>query len=497
MPHQKNNIPLRITFLRKDGTQEVFIRGKELGRGSFSIVYCVTHQGTNTYYAMKVISKRLFLKSKSTLQTMRNEIRIQNIVDHPNVVTSQYSFSDKFNYYFALEYCPGKSVRDYLNKRKDYRLKEPEARKILKDVIQGLEYLHGLGITHYDIKLENFVIDSEGNVKIGDFGLSEFHKNEEGKKFDIFGTLNYLSPEMLHKGMRENTSKVDIWAVGVSAFYLLTGKGPFEGKTKEIVFKNIKNGSYEFPKNLNISEDAVDFIKKILQTDPHKRPTAKQLLKHPFLSKIDKETVNLYRSSILPPLKKSPVPQKVVQTELPRIDTNLDTTRETSDHLKTVCGPQINDKISFVPPKKDSLKTYCFQPLNDIKPISPRKANCKINPTVGDDKSTFQPRRENDDLKTFCCPMKNDKESILPRQEKDNLNTFGCPPIDDIKPVSSRKTNDKTKPKCSPPVHDKESVSPRKDKDDLKPKCSPPVHDKESVSPRKEKDDLKPKCSPP
>ncbi|KAK8836362.1 hypothetical protein M9Y10_039705 [Tritrichomonas musculus] len=200
---------------------------------------------------MKVISKEDYLRRKLALLDLENEIKIQKLVNHPNVVTSDFSFSDEHNHHFALEYCPGGTIREYLRKNKHYHLNEPEIRKIIKDVIQGLVYIHSLKIIHHDIKLENFVIGSNGNVKI-DFGLSNFQKNENEKKSTIFGTLKYLSPEMFRRGSRMKTYKIDIWAVGVSAFFLLTGSYPFDGPSTEKIMKNIKKGELHFP--LNISE---------------------------------------------------------------------------------------------------------------------------------------------------------------------------------------------------------------------------------------------------
>ena len=178
MPRQKYHVSQTLIFKQEDGKQNVFIRNEELGRGSFSIVYRVTHQYTNKIYAMKVISKK---RCPQHREDLRNEIKIQQVVNHPNIVTLEYSFSDKRYHYFILEYCPGRTIREYLHRSKDNRLSEPITKKILKDVVQGLIYIHSHGITHYDIKLENFVIGSDGNVKIGDFGLSTFNEDEKDK----------------------------------------------------------------------------------------------------------------------------------------------------------------------------------------------------------------------------------------------------------------------------------------------------------------------------
>lgn len=452
MTRQKYHLPLNITYTQSDGTNNTFARGKEIGRGSFSVVYRAVHQGTNQMYAMKVINKKKCFKSKTAFENIRNEIKIQKTVNHPNVVTSQFSFSDEHNYYLILEYCPGKNVRDFLNRSDKLRVKEYEARKILKDVINGLFYIHSNGITHYDIKLENFVIDSNGNVKIGDFGLSTFRKNEEGKYFDIFGTLNYLSPEMLSKSKREESYKVDIWAIGVSAFYLLTGEGPFEGNTREMTFRNIRFGDFHFPKNLTISNEAKDFINVTLQADPRKRPTAKELLNHPFLTRIDKETAILYRPKNLPPLKMPPK----IDSEKVQIDSNLNKEKQTNEKLKPNCGPQINNnKIISSKQINNNVKPVCCPPQNTKKIISPRPTTVKFKQVIcpdQNDNKLITTRQSNNKLKPICCQPQNAKKIISPRQSNNKLKPVCCPVRNDIRPISPRIG-----------ILDKACISPRND----------------------------------
>lgn len=293
MPLPEFHVPATIVYKHDDGTRDVFIKHEELGHGGFAVVYRVTLQSTNKTYAMKVISKKVTnSKGKLTLEKLKSEMRIQKKLNHPNIVHSKVSFSDEFNYYIILEYCPGKSIREYLKKSGNGHLSEPETRKILRDVVRGLVYLHNSDIIHHDLKLENYLIGSDGKVKIADFGLSTVLKNEDEKKFTICGTTNYLSPEIIEK--KGHGFEVDIWAVGVSAYIMLTGKSPFDGGKKEYTYENIKNCDYQFPTKIQISPEAKSFIKSILKLDPRKRPTALDLSSHSFLTKVDREPIYLY-----------------------------------------------------------------------------------------------------------------------------------------------------------------------------------------------------------
>lgn len=309
-------VPTTIIYTHEDGIEDVFVRYEEIGYGGYSIVYRTFLQSSNKTYAMKVISKK-YAKSKGKLaiKEVKNEMKIQKKLYHPNIVRSKLSFSDDDNYYIILEYCPGKSIREYLRKSKNGYLTENETRKILRDVVRGLVFLHNNNIVHHDIKLENFVIGLKGKVKIADFGLSTHLKDEDQKQYLAGGTTNYLSPEIIQK--KEHSFKVDIWAIGISAFVMLTGKAPFDSPQKETIYEKILSCKYKFPSNIIISEEAKNFITSTLQIDPKNRPTAHDLSNHPFLTKIDEEDVKLFDpvQLIKEKVHSSQLPQKVVPTK--------------------------------------------------------------------------------------------------------------------------------------------------------------------------------------
>ena len=279
-------IPPTVTYIDDDNSQKVFVLHEELGHGGFAFVYRVTLQNTNKSYAMKVISKEKYSRyqNTTTIDKLRNEIEIQMSLNHPNVVQSKYSFSDEFNYYIVLEYCPGKSVQYLLDNSEQNRLSEKETRKILTDVIQGLIYIQNHQIIHHDLKLDNFLIGNNGDVKIADFGLATVLHHFETKSSIVCGTTNYLSPELLRCENKNHGFEVDIWSIGVSAFIMLTGRAPFDGGTKEATFENIRNINYHFPSKISISHDAKNFIKSIFQYDIRRRATAIDLIDHPFLT---------------------------------------------------------------------------------------------------------------------------------------------------------------------------------------------------------------------
>lgn len=368
MTQPQIHVPSRIIYAREDGTKDIFICHEKLGHGGFAVVHRVTHQNTNKTYAMKVISKERYSssKGKSILEKLKNEISIQKNLVHPNIVRSKLSFSDEFNQYIVLEYCPGKSIREYLRKSETGRLSESETRKILKDVVQGLIYLHNRKIIHHDIKLENFIVGVNGKVKIADFGISAVLKDDSEKNNSICGTASYMSPEILSKDTKGHGFEVDIWAVGVSAFVMLTGQQPFEGFDKEMIYERIKKCDYHFPLTVPLSLEAKDFIKSILRIDPNKRPTAIDLIGHPFLTKFDNEQIQLYKPPQLP------------QNKIPIIQNNnfvplLKSIRKPSPSIRPMnnfCNVNLRRSSNMSVPKvMDDFNTP-FKKMNNSLPLS-------------------------------------------------------------------------------------------------------------------------------
>ena len=273
-------VPLTLTRRGEDGTTRIYKRHEELGRGGFATVYRVTEQTTGKDYALKAIARDRVAKPKS-LEKLKSEISIQRSLDHPNILKSYDSFEDSSNYYILTELCPGHSVKD-LVKRAGH-LSEAETARILRDVMAGLCYLHDNRIIHRDLKLENFLVGSDGKIKIADFGLSAKLDYDDERKYTVCGTPNYLSPELLTSASKGHSYEVDIWTIGVCAFAMLTGHPPFETTRTKLTYEHIKNCQYHFPTDIRISTTAKDFIRIILQLNPERRPNAQDVSMHPFL----------------------------------------------------------------------------------------------------------------------------------------------------------------------------------------------------------------------
>eukprot|EP00475_Leptophrys_vorax_P033277 TRINITY_DN5207_c0_g1_i1.p1 TRINITY_DN5207_c0_g1~~TRINITY_DN5207_c0_g1_i1.p1 ORF type:complete len:470 (+),score=133.24 TRINITY_DN5207_c0_g1_i1:1404-2813(+) len=257
--------------------------GPEVGTGKFSSVHECTHRATQKKYAVKVIDKsQLSDKDKESLRT---EIAIMQLVDHPNVIHLKNVFENRHHIYIVMGLVKGGDLFDRLTQRK--RFDEHTARSIVEKLLKTVQYLHDYGIVHRDLKPENIMVvspDKDDDVQIADFGLSKFAAPEEVMKLPC-GTLAYVAPEVLQ--MQGYGKEVDLWSIGVILYVLLRGKLPFDGKKKSQIIAKTVSGKIPFEGDAvwdKVSPEAKDLIKHLLQVDPNRRYTVDNALSHPWFT---------------------------------------------------------------------------------------------------------------------------------------------------------------------------------------------------------------------
>lgn len=203
-----------------------------------------------------------------------NEIIINKVISHPNIVKCIQIFDD----IIIFEYCKNGDLLDYCNHN---ILSETFIKIKIKELVEVVKYLHGNGIIHRDIKLENILLDKNLHIKLCDF---EFATNAEFSN-EVGGTFEYYSPEMI-KCTEDKTAyydnKIDIWAIGIVTYCILFKQFPFLDSSILGMFDKIKNTNLQFPKDANYL--AIDFIKKILVNNPDNRLSIDEILIHPFLT---------------------------------------------------------------------------------------------------------------------------------------------------------------------------------------------------------------------
>lgn len=183
---------------------------------------------------------------------------------------------------YCSSFSTHQSLSDLLRRRK--KISEAEVRFYIRQLVDGIDYLHSNLVIHRDLKLGNLFLTSDMEIKIGDFGLATRLDNLYDRKRTMCGTPNYIAPEILNGQRGDGHSfEVDIWSMGVVMYTLLVGRPPFETEDVKDTYKRIRANQYGFPEDTDVSESAQSLIRSILRGEPHLRPSLKAILAHPFL----------------------------------------------------------------------------------------------------------------------------------------------------------------------------------------------------------------------
>jgi serine/threonine protein kinase len=181
----------------------------------------------------------------------------------------------------VMEYASGGDLLQWVKQKK--RLDENEAKRIFRQVVHGLAHCHCRSVLHRDIKLDNVLMDTHGNIQICDFGVSRLINKDETIQ-EQCGTPAYLAPEIIaDKGYRGFW--VDIWSLGVLLYAILQGTVPFKGASLNDLHALILKGNFKYP--VPISSDARDLIEKMLVVEPTNRIPIPCILRHSWLKGLD------------------------------------------------------------------------------------------------------------------------------------------------------------------------------------------------------------------
>lgn len=211
------------------------------------------------------------------------EVNLLLKLRHDNVVKIYETIETKKHIIIVMELCAGGDLLNYVRKRR--RLKEPVAKKIFKQIIDGLKYIHSKYVAHRDIKLDNILLDGKGQVKIADFGVSK--QSTPGVKMrDQCGTPAYIAPEIL-RNKNGYTFAVDLWSAGVVLYAMLYGTVPFKAASMDELHGLILRGIYTLKDD--ISQEARDMLRGLLEINPHKRLNYDQINSHPWLADMDSQ----------------------------------------------------------------------------------------------------------------------------------------------------------------------------------------------------------------
>mmetsp|Transcript_19249 Transcript_19249/g.33208 ORF Transcript_19249/g.33208 Transcript_19249/m.33208 type:complete len:555 (+) Transcript_19249:239-1903(+) len=257
-----------------------------VGQGAFGKVFQVQHKATKQVYAMKVMRKEHILQ-KDHSEYVKSERDLLTTVVHPYIVTLRFCFQTSTKLYLVLDFMNGGHL--FYNLYREGVFSEEVARLYTAEIVSAVSYLHSVGIMHRDLKPENVLLDSEGHVRLTDFGLAKGNmENACARSNSFIGTVEYMAPEIIEgKGHSKN---VDWWSTGILMYEMLCGMPPFRAKSRNALQTQITSGKVKYPKFL--SSDALNLLKALLARDPTKRlgsgpAGSDEIKKHAFFKQIN------------------------------------------------------------------------------------------------------------------------------------------------------------------------------------------------------------------
>lgn len=254
--------------------------GRMLGQGTFAKVYYGKNLKTSESVAIKVIDKEKIAKG-GLMDQIKREIKVMNVVRHPNIVQLYEVMATKSKIYFVLEYVRGGEL---FNKVSKGRLREDVARKYFQQLISAVDFCHSRKVYHRDLKPENLLLDENGNLKVSDFGLSALaeSKRVDGLLHTTCGTPAYVAPEVISRKGYDG-AKADIWSCGVVLYVLLAGSLPFHDQNLMEMYRKIGKAEYKFPHWF--SPDVRRLLTRILDPNPNTRITTQRIMENPWFRK--------------------------------------------------------------------------------------------------------------------------------------------------------------------------------------------------------------------
>jgi len=254
--------------------------GDLVGKGAYGEVREAFDRKTGEKRAVKIMERTTDSKE---LEFLRREVNVMRSLMHPNIIRTFDIFDTNKTLYVVMEFIGGGDLFEVISTRAE-EFSEREAANVVKEILEGIKYLHDRNIAHRDIKPENILCVSDSfplRIKLTDFGFANYKGSDQMLTF--IGTPFYMAPEIIQN--KGHGPAVDIYAVGIVAYAMLSGRLPFETEDMENAYKMIVSGKITFPDAewRSISPEARDFVQRCLAWEPTERPDANQALAHEWL----------------------------------------------------------------------------------------------------------------------------------------------------------------------------------------------------------------------
>ena len=270
-------------------------RSRKLGKGGFPTILFISlklllasdDSASGSVFVAKIISsgqmvaiKQMDLASQPRKELIVNEIHVMRDSRHENIVNYLNSYLlGTSELWVVMEYMEGGSLTDVIDACK---MTEPQVACITLQSLRGLEHLHQQNIIHRDIKSDNVLMDSQGRVKITDFGFCAKLTEDRGKRATMVGTPYWMAPEVVKQ--KEYGAKIDIWSLGIMAIEMIEGQPPYlDEEPLKALYLIATNGTPTLKNPEKLSSATKDFLAICLSVEVKARATATEALQHPFL----------------------------------------------------------------------------------------------------------------------------------------------------------------------------------------------------------------------
>ncbi|XP_042561996.1 death-associated protein kinase 2-like isoform X2 [Clupea harengus] len=291
-----------MAVFKLENVEDLYEIGEVLGSGHFGQVREVRERASGVRWAAKFLKIRRGAGSRLGMErkSVEREVELLQALQHHNVMALKDVFECRAEIVLIVELISGGELFDFIAEKEN--LTESEAIEFLKQILQGVSYMHSKHICHFDLKPENIMLSSNTlpntDIKIIDFGMA--HRFIQGEEYrSMGGTPQYIAPEVIN--YEPLSTAGDMWSMGVITFILLSGLSPFQGNTDEETLRNIVGMLYEFD-DCHFSQTsamAKDFIQKLLVKAPNERMSAEECLNHPWIKPLTRTQVaKRNRSSI-------------------------------------------------------------------------------------------------------------------------------------------------------------------------------------------------------